>query len=161
MENKIIAVDFDGTLCENRYPQIGKPNRETIDYIKKRQQDGAKIVLWTCRIDELLDDAVRWSRNQGLIFDAVNENMPEIIAEFGTDTRKIFANEYIDDRNASFALEFSSKEKQIIWDALYRYQYELYKSSQSNHFAKDEFAKEYDLCIALMKRIDEKWNICH
>lgn len=95
----VIAVDFDGTLCENEYPEIGKPNRKMIDYLKERQQDGAKLVLWSCRIDELLDNAVRWSRNQGLIFDAVNENLPEIIAEFGTDTRKVFANEYIDDRN--------------------------------------------------------------
>lgn len=95
----VIAVDFDGTLCENKYPEIGDPNKEMIDYLKKRQQDGAKLVLWTCRVDELLDNAVRWSRNRGLIFDAVNENLPEIIAEFGTDTRKIFANEYVDDRN--------------------------------------------------------------
>ena len=47
----------------------------------------------------MLDNAVRWCRNKGLIFDAVNENLPSVIAEFGTDTRKIFANEYIDDRN--------------------------------------------------------------
>ncbi len=99
----VIAVDFDGTLCEDQHPKIGKPNMEMIDYIKRRQQDGAKIVLWTCRINELLDDAIRWSRNQGLIFDAVNENIPELITEFGTDTRKIFANEYIDDRNVPMA----------------------------------------------------------
>lgn len=99
MSTYIIAVDFDGTLCENKYPKIGEPNWEMIDYLKKRQQDGVKLVLWTCRVDKLLDKAVRWSRNQGLMFDAINENLPEIIAEFGTDTRKIFANEYIDDRN--------------------------------------------------------------
>lgn len=99
MSAYVIAVDFDGTLCKNKYPEIGEPNRKMIDYLKKRQQDGAKLVLWSCRVDELLDDAVRWSRNPGLIFDAVNENLLEIIAEFGTDTRKIFANEYIDDRN--------------------------------------------------------------
>ena len=70
-----------------------------ITYLKDRQSNGDKLILWTCRIDEMLDNAVRWCRNKGLIFDAVNENLPSVIAEFGTDTRKIFANEYIDDRN--------------------------------------------------------------
>ena len=99
MNFKIIAVDFDGTLCENKYPEIGEPNKEMITYLKDRQSNGDKLILWTCRIDEMLDNAVRWCRNKGLIFDAVNENFPSVIAEFGTDTRKIFANEYIDDRN--------------------------------------------------------------
>lgn len=99
MSSYIIAVDFDGTLCENRYPKIGYAKPDMIRYLKERRLNGAKLVLWTCRVDELLDDAVRWCRNQGLIFDAVNENVPEVIAEFGGDTRKIFANEYIDDRN--------------------------------------------------------------
>lgn len=97
--NKIIAVDFDGTLCKNNYPEIGEPNRELIEYLKQRQKDGAKLILWSCRVDKPLEEAIRWSRNQGLIFDAVNENLSEIITEFGKDTRKIFANEYIDDRN--------------------------------------------------------------
>ncbi len=99
MNSCIIAVDFDGTICKNRYPEIGEPINKTILYLKEKQKKGAKIVLWTCRVDELLDAAVKWCRNKGLIFDAVNENLPEIIAEFGGDTRKIFANEYIDDRN--------------------------------------------------------------
>lgn len=105
MNSKIIAVDFDGTLCENKYPEIGAPNQELIAYLKKRQAAGDKLVLWTCRIDEMLDNAVRWCRNKGLIFDSVNENLPSVIAEFGTDTRKIFANEYIDDRNAWYPSE--------------------------------------------------------
>ena len=49
MENKIIAVDFDGTLCENRYPEIGKPNEKVINYLIKRQKEGDKLILWTCR----------------------------------------------------------------------------------------------------------------
>lgn len=100
MENKIIAVDFDGTLCENKWPEIGEANKEMITYLKGRQSNGDKLILWTCRVDDILKNAVDWSAEQGLIFDAVNENLPEIVASFGTDTRKIFANEYIDDRNA-------------------------------------------------------------
>ena len=102
MDFKIIAVDFDGTLCENKWPEIGEPNKELIAYLKKRQEAGDKLVLWTCRVGEILDNAVAWSAEQGIIFDAVNENLPEVVSSFGTDTRKIFANEYIDDRNFTF-----------------------------------------------------------
>lgn len=105
MENKIIAVDFDGTLCENKWPEIGEANKEMISYLKDRQANGDKLILWTCRVDDMLKNAIDWSAEQGLIFDAINENLPEIVASFGTDTRKIFANEYIDDRNAWYPSE--------------------------------------------------------
>lgn len=96
----IIAVDFDGTLCENEYPKIGKMNRELIGYLKEKREFGQKVILWTCRSGELLRQAVAMCEKEGLYFDAVNENLPEIIAAFGADTRKIFANEYIDDRSS-------------------------------------------------------------
>ena len=101
MESKIIAVDFDGTLCTNCYPYIGDANLILIDYLKIQKENGSKIILWTCRAGQLLDDAVTWCKKQGLTFDAVNENLPEIIETFGSDTRKIFANEYIDDLASS------------------------------------------------------------
>lgn len=97
--NKIIAVDFDGTLCENNWPEIGEPKKEVITYPKSRQAAGDKLILWTCRVGEMLEKAVKWCVEQDLEFDAVNENLPESIKDFGSDTRKIFANEYIDDRN--------------------------------------------------------------
>ena len=102
MDFNIIAVDFDGTLCENKWPEIGEPNKELITYLKKRQEAGDKLILWTCRVGEILDNAVAWSAEQGIIFDAVNENLSEVVSSFGTDTRKIWANEYIDDRNFTF-----------------------------------------------------------
>ena len=82
----IIAVDFDGTLCENKWPNIGAPNEEVITYIKIRQEAGDKIVLWTCRADEKLEQALDWCKERGLYFDAVNENVQEAIDLFGTDT---------------------------------------------------------------------------
>lgn len=97
--NKIIAVDFDGTLCENKYPEIGEPRSNVIEYVKTRREYGDKIILWTCRVGEMLENAVKWCAERGLKFDAVNANLPEVIESFGGDTRKIFANEYIDDRN--------------------------------------------------------------
>lgn len=104
---KIIAVDFDGTLCENAWPGIGEPNLRLIAYLKQQRRQGAKLILWTCRADEELMRAVDWCYWVGLEFDAVNENLPEIIELFGRDTRKIFANEYIDDRaSTEFELPF-------------------------------------------------------
>lgn len=105
---KIIAVDFDGTLCENKWPEIGAANEELIEYLRDRQKNGDKLILWTCRVEDMLRKAVEWCKEKELVFDAVNENLPEIIENFGSDTRKIFANEYIDDRNRSI---FSCREK--------------------------------------------------
>ena len=104
MNKSIIAVDFDGTLCENKWPEIGEPNIELITYlIAKQRIEKARLILWTCRVGEMLDKAVTWCSEQGLEFDAVNKNLPDIVEEFGSDTRKIFANQYIDDRNFWYA----------------------------------------------------------
>ena len=98
MSNKIIAVDLDGTLCENAWPEIGEPRQAVIDYVRDQQRQGAKLILWTNRSGEKLDEAVAWCRKHRLAFNAVNENLPEMIEAFGGDCRKVFANEYIDDR---------------------------------------------------------------
>lgn len=113
MKTKIIAVEFDGTLCKNKWPEIDSPNEEVINYLKKRQNSGDKLILWTCRTGVNLDRAIAWCEEYGLVFDAVNENIPEAIEWMGGDTRKIFANEYIDDRNVlvSDCREKSNMEK--------------------------------------------------
>lgn len=95
---KIIAVDFDGCLAMNRWPDIGDPIEKNIQKLKDEQNDGAQIILWTCREGSKLDAAINWCMAHGIIFDAVNENVPQIVESFGTDCRKIFANEYWDDR---------------------------------------------------------------
>lgn len=98
---RIIAVDFDGTLCENKYPEIGEPNWKVIQHIKKQKFRGSKIILWTCRASERLLEALEWCHNYNIRFDAVNENLPEMIELFGSDTRKVYADEYIDDKMAT------------------------------------------------------------
>ncbi len=97
---KIIAVDFDGTLCADKYPEIGAPILNTIEELKREQKQGAAVILWTCRCGEQLAEAVEWCKAHGLTFDAVNENLAEHIEQYGGDTRKIFATEYWDDRAA-------------------------------------------------------------
>ena len=98
MRAKIIAVDFDGTIVTNKFPGIGEPIESTITKLKKEKEKGARLILWTCRADERLQAAVDWCKVHGIEFEAVNENLPDIIEAFGGDTRKIFANQYWDDR---------------------------------------------------------------
>lgn len=97
-KRKIVAVDFDGTLCENRYPDIGPMNMDLIYDLKRRREDGDILILWTCRVDHYLTNAIGACKYYGLEFDYVNENTKEIIDLFGSDCRKIYADEYIDDR---------------------------------------------------------------
>ena len=97
----IIAVDFDGTLCVDAYPEIGQANKKLIWELINRQAEGDKLILWTCRAEGRLNDAVEWCAKQGLSFDAVNENLPETILRWGADSRKITADIYIDDRSVN------------------------------------------------------------
>ncbi len=98
MEYKIIAVDFDGTLCYSDWPELGEPNTQLISYLKKWKADGNKLILWTCRAGEALDKAINWCIEQELEFDAVNDNLPEIVELYGNNSRKITSDFYIDDR---------------------------------------------------------------
>jgi hypothetical protein len=96
---KVIAVDFDGTLCENQWPRIGRENRQIINLLVRHQVNGGKVILWTCREGELLEEAVLWCLNRGLRFDAINDNLPENIARYGNNCRKVWADEYWDDKS--------------------------------------------------------------
>lgn len=100
MRGRIIAVDFDGTLCRDCYPKIGEANEGLIRRLKELHAQGDRLILWTCRKGDLLEEALLFCMVRGLVFDAVNENLPEIIEKFGGDSRKIFADVYIDDRSA-------------------------------------------------------------
>lgn len=95
---KAIAIDFDGCLCVNKYPEIGEPILHVIDEAKKQQAAGAGLILWTCRQGKELEEAVAACEKCGLRFDAVNENLPSWKEFFENDTRKVGANEYWDDR---------------------------------------------------------------
>ena len=95
----IYAVDFDGTLSFGEWPEIGPANDLLFRFLQERQEDGDRVILWTCRAGKQLEDAVAWCRSQGLDFDAVNDNLPEIVEEYGSNSRKIFCDYYIDDRS--------------------------------------------------------------
>lgn len=94
----IVAVDFDGTLCEAAYPQIGEPKQEIIDIVKSAKEAGCKLILWTMREDKELNEAVEWCSKQGIVFDAINDNIDEMKAYWKNNPRKVYADLYIDDR---------------------------------------------------------------
>lgn len=95
---KIVAVDFDGTLVTDEFPEIGRIKLLVWDTVITAQENGYKVILWTCRNGEALKKAVDFCAMHGLHFDAINENLDEIKILYGGDTRKVFADLYIDDR---------------------------------------------------------------
>ena len=100
LKSQIYAVDFDGTLCENKWPEIGEANLPLIQFLISRRAAGDKVILYTMREGSMLDVAVDWCKNHGLEFDALNDNLPEMKKFYGNNPRKVFANYYIDDHNA-------------------------------------------------------------
>ena len=96
----VIAVDFDGTLVTNQYPLLGEPVPYVIEAVKQMREFGWRIILWTCRTGDQLTEAIQFCKNLGLEFDEVNRNIKEVREYFGEDTRKVFANIYLDDKSA-------------------------------------------------------------
>ena len=102
---EFVAVDFDGTVCADAFPEVGAPNRAVIDYVKRLAADGSKIILYTSRENgtrKLLDEAVAFCKEQGIPLYAVNENPGNPhAAKIGlkpSDGRKVYADLYIDDK---------------------------------------------------------------
>lgn len=101
---KIYAVDFDGVITkEDKFPEIGEINTYVIDKLLQLKADGEKLILWTSRNGAPLDRAVNYLKSEfGLEFDAINENIPGVVDKFeGPESRKIFADYYIDDKMLS------------------------------------------------------------
>lgn len=94
----IIAVDFDGTIVEHRYPSIGRIRPLAFETLSKLQAKGHRLILWSHRAEKKLDDAVTFCLSNGIEFYAVNKNYPEEVWD-ENDSRKILADIYIDDRN--------------------------------------------------------------
>jgi len=109
----IIAIDFDGTIVEHRYPEIGKPMLFAFETMRELQKKKHTLILWTFRAGRELDEAVAFCRSRGIEFYAVNKNYPEEEFDPGTTSRKIIADVYIDDRNVGGFLGWSK-----IWEIL-------------------------------------------
>ena len=92
-----IAVDFDGTIVEHKYPSIGREIPGAVETLKRIAAEGHKLILWTVRDGKLLDDAIRFCEEKGLVFYAINANSP---GDWSKETsRKLNADVFIDDCN--------------------------------------------------------------
>ncbi len=95
----IIAVDFDGTIVEHKYPAIGKEIIFAFETLKAMQREGHLLILWTYRAGKELEEAVEYCRKKGIEFYAVNKSYPEEKFDIENTSRKINADIFIDDRN--------------------------------------------------------------
>lgn len=112
MISKKIAVDFDGTIVENKYPEIGEEQLFAFATLKELQKQGHRLILWTYRSGRSLSEAVNFCKENGIVFYAINKNYPE--EKFDESiSRKIDADFYIDDKNIGGFLGWSK-----IWELL-------------------------------------------
>lgn len=95
-KKKVFAIDFDGTICESAFPKIGAPKEKMIAFIRRIKAAGGTVVIWTCREGETLANAIKWLKEHKVPYDHVNSN-PK--ANF--DSRKIYADYYVDDKAIS------------------------------------------------------------
>lgn len=112
---KCFAIDFDGTLVVgDSYPNIGEPNWPVVNKVKRLQEDGHEICLWTCRQGEDLNKAVDFCKNTlGLIFDEIMLNKNELSRRFNVTPCKLAADYYIDDRALSIS-DFLAKDDYML-----------------------------------------------
>jgi len=117
----IIAIDFDGTIVENAYPDIGKEMLFAFDTMKKMQSEGHRLILWTYRKGRRLQESIDFCKKRGIEFYAVNSSYPE--EEFdGKISRKIHADLFIDDRNIGGFLGWTE-----VYKSVFNYEPELPK----------------------------------
>lgn len=94
----IIAIDFDGTICEVSYPKVGEERKGAKKYINRLYKKGYGIVINTCRTNEAACAALKFLKKRGIKYHYFNTNFPHLIEEYGNDCRKISADVYIDDK---------------------------------------------------------------
>lgn len=92
---KVIAVDFDGTICENAYPKIGAPKMHVVNKMREWHEAGHTIIIWTCRQGQTAKEAEEFLVYNDIPYDYFNENPT---TSWGDDSRKIVAHVYVDDR---------------------------------------------------------------
>lgn len=108
-----IAVDFDGTIVEDKYPDIGRPIIFAFETLKKLQDEGHRLILWTYRKGSALEEAVTFCKKNGITFYAVNKSFPEEEYE-NSYSRKIHADVFIDDRNIGGLKSWGEIYQQLI-----------------------------------------------
>lgn len=95
----IIAIDFDGTIVQNDFPRIGKLLPGAAECIERLYNDGHYIIIWTCRCADDLSAAVNFLLENEIPFHRINDNNPVNTAKYNSNSRKVYAHTYIDDKN--------------------------------------------------------------
>ena len=146
-----IAVDFDGTIVEHRFPAIGKEIPYAFDTLKRLQNDGHRIILWSVREGRELQEAVEFCHRKGLDFYAVNSPIPADVKYEGPVSRKISADVYIDDCNVGGIPDWATIYQMIVFRKTYSSMMEVanpdssiprirYRTgSYSHHYRKKNF----------------------
>lgn len=122
----IIAVDFDGVLCEDKFPEIGSPKYGMISAVRQAMDAGHEVILWTTRNGKELEEAVAWCEDYGLHFCTVNDQAPsnkkEYEGKYQTESRKVYADMYIDDHDASYMLlgELTNRRRPMLEEKIRR-----------------------------------------
>ena len=138
-----IAVDFDGTIVEHKYPQIGEEIPFAVETLKMLTQDRHKLILWSVREGELLEEAVNWWRERGLEFYAVNRDYPEETTDNNPHfSRKLKVDMFIDDRNLGGLPDWGTIYRMIshhkkwhhLIDEAGRTSFDDYKSPKKKHW---------------------------
>ena len=128
--NLIIAVDFDGTIVEDAFPKIGKPMLFAFETLKKLQNEGHRLILWTYRCGRPLEEAIIFCKENGIDFYAVNKSYPE--EEFdGEISRKIHADLFIDDRSIGGFIGWTS-----VYKLIFNYSPEIPKKKKNFFFRR-------------------------
>jgi len=94
----VIAIDFDGTIAEASFPEVGDLRAGAKEHIQMLYSDGHYIIINTCRSGKMEGYAEDFLRENDIPFHLINSNLPELIVEFQQDCRKISADIYIDDK---------------------------------------------------------------
>lgn len=100
-ETMYIAVDFDGTMVDHCYPEIGKPVPGALVFCRKFMEQGHQIILWTMRSGKELEEAADYMRSNGIELFGINTNPTQ---HTWTESPKAYAHLYIDDAAAGTPL---------------------------------------------------------
>ena len=135
----VIAVDFDGTIVENRYPEIGHERPFATETLRMLAKDKHQLILWSCREGKLLDDAVAWCRERGVEFWAVNKDYPEEEETKNSYfSRKIKADMFIDDRQVGGLPDWGTVYQMI----KFHKSYEQVIKESLGHVREEDFPKK-------------------
>lgn len=131
-----IAVDFDGTIVKHKYPEIGEELPFATETLKMLIEDRHKLILWTVREGELLQQAIDWCKERGVIFFAVNRDYPEETIENNNHfSRKLKVDMWIDDRNIGGLPDWGTIYKMIS-------EHKTWEDIMDNHHNLDDYHPE-------------------